>query len=551
MGRVVKTGLPCWSCGSSDAVSQYDDGSLYCFSGNHKGRRDKQNGQQHDEEEEMATATIEDVETLPVAPLLMRGITQEIAQQFGVRVEYGEDGEESVYYFPLYKADKLIGYQAKKARQPGQRQKGDVFRIGETKGTDPFGSVGPREGKFILVTEGGEDALAVAQLCAAKGKRYRVVACLGTESWKKQIQFFAGFKQVAICFDQDDAGKQAAREFAAALRPGQAKLVRWNHAKDPNELLDYEEGPDMFFDALSRAETYKPDGIIWGEDVWHRMENYIRPATIPYPEEWVLLNNMLEGMREAEISLWTGGTSCGKTAYARRLKQHVITTTDWKVGEVELEERGEKTWRGLMQFHAGKRWADMTQEERRGAYEATYGSGRIFTLDHRSQYGRGQSLLSKFKHLHYGLGCRVIFLDHITLAVNEFGDGSGLVAQDQMMNEFLEFVETTGVHLCLISHLRKTGTGGKSFEEGAIPTEDDLKGSGSLKQIAFDTIAVSRNKMHEDEYERNVSQMHVLKSRETGKTGHADKMHWCSDTHSLTKAREPDYEEGDDEHPKF
>jgi twinkle protein len=232
-----------------------------------------------------------------------------------------------------------------------------------------------------------------------------------------------------------------------------------------------------------------------------------------------------------------GGSSSGKTSVVRALKAHLLQSTDWNIGEVELEERKEKTWRGVMEAVLGMPWASATTEERREAWDKTYGTERIFTLDHRSQYGKGQSIVAKFKHLCYAKGCKAIFLDHVTLAVNEFGDGQGNSAQDQMMNEFLEFTETTGCHLFLISHLRKTGLGAKSFEEGAIPTMDSLKGSGSLKQISFNIIGVSRNLQDPDDYERNCPQLHVLKSRETGDTGPADRLHWNNDTRSLEPAR--------------
>lgn len=498
-----------------------------------------------------------DVAKLPVRDLPMRRLSAQVAQQYGVRCESDpESGEPVAYYYPLHRDGKLVGYQRKVARKPGQRQKGDVSRVGETKGVEPFGAhVVGRGGKMIVVTEGAEDCLAATQMLVANGKRYRVVATLGTDGWKRNLEYFEAFEKVVIAYDQDSAGKQAAAEFAAALTPGKAVVMRWDgNATDPNALLGKVEGDKRFVDALFRAEPPKQDGIIYGEEVWRRMENYIEPAYIPYPEEWEELCKKVGGIRESEITMFTGGSSSGKTAYTRRIKHHILRNTNWKIGEVELEERGEKTWRGLMEAELRMPWKEASAEQRRAAYEATYGSQRIFTLDHRSQFNRGQSLVAKFKHLHHAHGCKALFLDHVTLAVNEFGDGVGNAAQDQMMNEFLEFVETTGCHLFLISHLRKTGQGGKSFEEGAVPSMDDLKGSGSLKQISFNIIGISRNLQHEDDYERNVSQLHVLKCRETGETGRADRLYWDDDSKSLVPARDPEeHEEGGDggEEPEF
>ena len=44
------------------------------------------------------------------------------------------------------------------------------------------------------------------------------------------------------------------------------------------------------------------------------------------------------------------------------------------------------------------------------------------------------------------------------------------------------------------SHLRKAPGGGmSSFEEGKLASIDDIKGSGSIKQISFDIVAFARN----------------------------------------------------------
>lgn len=481
-----------------------------------------------------------DISKLPTAALAARGIDADIAAQYGVRVEYDQStGEEAKYYFPLYKNGMLSGYQVRTLPKT-------IRRIGDSKDTLPFGAnIAGNGGKFLIVTEGAEDALAAIQLLREKGKQYRVVAALGIDGWARNLEYYSKFEKVVICFDQDGAGIKAAGEFALALPSGTGVIMRWDgDEKDPNDLLRAGKA-DKFLNALFRAEPYKPDCILYGEDVWRRIENYSEPEYIPYPAEWVEMNRKAKGMRRGEISLWCAGTSVGKTSYIRRLKQHVLTNTDWKIGEVELEEAPEKTFRGLMQFHGKKRMADMTPEEKRKVYEETYGTGRIFTLDHRAQYGRGESMMSKFNYLHYSLGVDIIFLDHITLAVSEFGEGNGLVEQDRMMAEFLEFVEKTQCHLCIISHLRKSPSGKKGFEEGAVPSEDDLKGSGSLKQISFDIIGVSRNKQHPNEYERNVSQLHILKCRETGNTGMADRLYWDSESMSLVEAVEAPAEDGD------
>ena len=120
------------------------------------------------------------------------------------------------------------------------------------------------------------------------------------------------------------------------------------------------------------------------------------------------------------------------------------------------------------------------------------------------------------------MGCKYLVLDHITIAVSEGSEGlSGNEAIDKIMSDLLKIVKKHNVWLGLISHLRKAPGGGKSFEEGNLASIDDIKGSGSIKQISFDIISFARNLVSENLTERNTIKFRVLKSRFTGLTGSA------------------------------
>lgn len=549
MGVPTGQTAPCPSCRakgrdrSGDNLVYYDDGSAHCFACGH----DLQPGKMHEPEELEGMIEFKDVGKLPVRSLPLRRIDEASARLYGVRCELDpETGQPAAYHYPLYRDGVIAGYQRKVARKPGERQPKDVSRsyadpARKTTGCLPFGAhVAGNGGKMVVAVEGAEDALAAAQMLRVKDKKYRVVATLGTDGWKRTLEYFEQFEKVIIAFDMDAAGRQAAKEFAAALTPGKGVVAAWPERwNDPNQLLGNPNGPDIWLDSLWNAKAPEQGAFIFGETAWQIIENYTEPEYIPYPPEFEKLNEQLRGMRRGEISLWTSGTGCGKSAFVRRLKQHIIQATTWRVGDVELEETKEKTIRAMLQYQGRKRLRDMTPAEKRAAHDATYGTNRLITVDRRSRLGRGASLLGQLKHLRHGYGCDVVTLDHITLAQDELGDGKeGLAAQDKMMADLLELVESTGLHICLISHLRKSGTGGKSFEEGAMPSLDDLKGSGSVKQISMDIIALGRNLQHPDPYFQNVTRMRVLKNREDGNVGDADALFYDKDTYSFEKARE-------------
>ena len=79
------------------------------------------------------------------------------------------------------------------------------------------------------------------------------------------------------------------------------------------------------------------------------------------------------------------------------------------------------------------------------------------------------------------------------------------------MSDLLKITKRYNIWLGLISHLRKAFSG-KSFEEGNLASIDDIKGSGSIKQISFDIVAFARNLVAESEAERNTVCIRVLKS---------------------------------------
>jgi twinkle protein len=70
-----------------------------------------------------------------------------------------------------------------------------------------------------------------------------------------------------------------------------------------------------------------------------------------------------------------------------------------------------------------------------------------------------------------------------------------------------------------------------------------LKGSGSINQISFNTILLSRDKMAEDEYARNSTQVQVVKCRRTGLTGSAGWLYYNGLTGRLERGEKPEIRE--------
>lgn len=516
---------------SGDNATVYSDGHAYCHAGhglvflrgsNDSGFRDK-----NKVEEDLS------IEQLPFSPLKARGIRADVAELYGTRVEFDPvTGQEKAYHHPVFKNGRLTGWHTRILPK-------NFVHSGDCKDASVYGAnLCQNGGKFILVTEGEEDCLALKQMYLDKGKDYRVVAVRGTSGFRKNLEFFEKFDNVAICFDQDEPGIAAANEFAECLTPGKARVVRWDGGKDPNEMLLNGKSREIL-QAVSQAQAVRPDGIVSGKDTYDRLKKLKRAVSIPWPPAWKKMNETTYGIRTGELETFTSGTGSGKTQTLRELQYHLFNSTDDNIGVIALEEPIEDSVEALMSLHLNKRIhlppvrETITEEEYDRAWVETVGTNRFHFYDHFGSVAE-DSLINKIRFMARGLGCKYIFLDHLTIAISEFADeGDERQRIDVLMSRLKKLTQELDVWIGLVVHLRKTGSG-VPFEEGAVPSLDDLRGSGSIKQLSNSVFALSRNQQAETETERNTSQLHVLKHRFTGTTGPSDKLFYNKNTGRMT-----------------
>jgi twinkle protein len=140
-------------------------------------------------------------------------------------------------------------------------------------------------------------------------------------------------------------------------------------------------------------------------------------------------------------------------------------------------------------------------------------------------------LLSKLRYLAVGCKCDFIILDHISIVVS--GQESSSEGErkdiDILMTNLRSLVENTGVGVIAIVHLSKPP--GVSHEEGGRVTLSHLRGSGSLKQLPDNVVAMERDQQSDTKSDE--STIRVLKNREFGELGLADTVVYDRETGRL------------------
>lgn len=539
---IIRTKLACLNleCGSSDARALREDGSSYCYSCATNFKANEEDSTMENTNVQRTTRaipnfnshpTLADINSYRSYPLSSRKISQQTVDHFNVKMSTNPDGSPEAHYYPFTKRGEVVAYKVRKLPK-------EFGTVGQFKEAELFGQAQASGGKTIVITEGELDAMAVAEAYQLKYGRYYPVVSLpnGTKSIKALLtnrDFLRKFETVVLMFDMDDAGQDAINEAARIIGIGKVKTAQLP-SNDPCDTL-VEHGHMKIIEAIWNARTWSPAGVLTGEAIWDKFIERRSIESVPYPSCLAGLNDKLDGIRMGEITLFTSGTGSGKSTVIKEIVMNLLETTDEKIGLISLEESiGDTTEKFIQMALERPLHGDpkLTDEELKAGFDKVFGDERLVLLDHQGSVS-DTSLIDKIEYMAL-MGCKYLILDHITIAVSEGTEGlTGNEAVDKVMSDLLKIVKQNNVWLGLISHLRKAKEG-KSFEEGNLPSIDDIKGSGSIKQISFDIIAFARNMIAESEYERNSIKLRVLKSRFTGRTGDAGVAVYDSGTSRLS-----------------
>lgn len=190
-------------------------------------------------------AEIKGIEDYPTLALPDRKLKQQYLEYFGIKIGVSEEDGETpkLHYYPYYKGNKLVAYKVRIIENKR------MFSIGDQKDVDLFGWEQALQagGKKIIICEGELDAVSIFQICkeANAGNKYAdlnpavVSLAHGAASAAKDLakalpEIRRNFKQVVLCFDNDEAGEKAVEDVLKIIPDA---LVAILPAKDANDCI--------------------------------------------------------------------------------------------------------------------------------------------------------------------------------------------------------------------------------------------------------------------------------------------------------------------------
>lgn len=394
----------------------------------------------------------------------------------------------------------------------------NFYSVGEISKAGLFGRnlFDPLAHKSVTITEGELDALSAYQMLGSPCVSVSS-ASGGLRDCTRDYSWLRDFDQVYLCLDGDSVGRKAAEEVARLFDYGRVFDVRLTKHKDANAYLQAGEETE-FRNIWYSAKKFLPETITSSLSDFQAILSSEAQVGVPY-YSFPTLTEMTYGIRTGECILVTAQEGVGKTEWLHAIEHGILTNTDYNVGAFFLEEQPKRHLQSL----AGIELRKPTHLPDSGCSvdEVSSTITKILKKDDRlyidSQFGSTdiEHLLGNIRFLATGCNCRVVFLDHISVAISALEGEDERKALDHFFTKAETMVKELDFSLIVVSHVNDYG---------------QTRGSRWGGKMADIRIDLSRDVANGS----NVLDIFVSKNRFAGRTGHAGSYEFNPITRSYT-----------------
>lgn len=436
--------------------------------------------------------------------LANRGLREATLKKF--RYQIGETASGQPCHIAPY-VDKDGAVVAQKLRLPGKQF---TFTGNPQAVRQLFGQQTCQSGdRRVVVTEGEIDCMTVAQVLDLKWPVVSVMNGAGdTKSIARNVDFLESFQEVVFMFDGDEAGRQGARECAAMLSPGKAKIAYLPDGADPNALLTSGRGAEIT-SAIYNAKAYRPDGIRSLSDL---VEEAVKPVEYGYSLPYPSLTKLTYGPKPGQLWIGAAGVGIGKTQVSTDMAAHALKDGR-KIALFHLEQSPVETVQRVAAALVGKPFykpdCDYDADELREAI-APY-EDQLFIYDH-SGSSEWEVIERTIRFLVKAHGVQEVVVDNLTVISAEADDERRFL--DRLLKQMKSLATGLDIVVHTLSHLSTPE--GKSHEEGGRVVAKQLTGSRAIVRYGDVIWALERDTQAECPITRQTSTFRILKDRVTG-----------------------------------
>lgn len=481
-----------------------------------------------------------------VDPKGYRCLSKKACEAYGVRHEYDEEtGKVKRQYYPNTKGYKYSGVKAR------LEPKGFLAFGGISNDCDLFGQWRFRNSnsKVVVITAGEMDCLSGWKILNENRKEgYEetpTVSPVNGESGahkqlQKQYEWLNKFDKIILCFDNDDAGREAIERCVKVLPKGKTHTMSLS-LKDTNEYLT--KGREReWINAFWKAEKATPAGVVPSSGIYDLLLNRAETDKVTLPAFMSKMQDMMcGGLPLKSIINITAGSGSGKTSFINEFVLHFIFNTNYRVGVCSLEADVAEYGENILSRHIGRKIAlirdkqdkinfirsDEVKSKAKHLFTCEDGNPRFYLNDDRGDF---DSLTDKIEQMVIQCGVQIVVIDPASDAIAGFSNEE----VELFMQWQKKLTKSHDVCILNIMHSTKKLSGnGPSASQGGMPSEENIIGHSSQYKSASANIILVRNKLAENESDRNTTQVYLSKCRWSGNTGLATEVYYEPETHTL------------------
>lgn len=374
-----------------------------------------------------------------------------------------------------------------------ERKEGKKFTLVES-GCEPccFGwhTIDPTA-REITICEGEIDAMTLAQygfpavsvpFGGGKGEKQQWVG----NDWEQLERF----DTIYLCMDNDKEGKSATDELISRLGCHRCRIVTLP-CKDANKCLQDGIPPAEIAICFSSAKHIEPEELKRADFYSEEVINEFYPPAGKLPGFDTPWSKCTLRFLRGELTCITGINGHGKSVlWGQILLEAVDQGETVCIASLEMSPR--KTLSRMVRQATGKAYPPHT--EIRQCLQWMGGSIWLFDLVGTGKVAR---LLEVFEYAFRRHGVKQFLIDSLMKCGIAEDDYKG---QKHLVETLCDFCSRTGAHIHLVTHARK------GENELSAPGKMDIKGTGAISDLAFNTVSVWRNKRKENimkAYENN------------------------------------------------
>lgn len=436
--------------------------------------------------------------------LTSRGLTVETLRAFRVRAS--EDDSEIL--LPYMRGGELLNAKWLKVERPGGKK---IMRL--EKDCEPllFGwQTVPDDAREIVLCEGEIDAMSMHQL----GRH-----ALSVPNGASGLQWVEGeypnlerFDVIYVAYDMDEAGRKGAKDVAERLGRDRCRFVPLPY-NDVNDCLRNGCSADDAADWIAAAKTVDPPELRGASEYEQDIIREFYPpddARIGFPTPWASLHGKLT-FRPTEVVILNGINGHGKS----QVLGHMM---------LEAMHRGEKVCIASLEMPVPK-WLRRLTHQAGGVREpsipyikaiARWYEDKLWAFD-KVGTANTDRLIEVFTYARRRYGVTVFAIDSLAkcgIADDDYG------AQKLWVERLCDFAIEHQVTVFLITHSRKLEN------EREQADKMDVKGSGSITDLACTLLNVWRNKKKEEKPEQFSEEPDVVLSCQKQRYGDWEGRKW-------------------------